>query len=174
MTVHTVAQAGWRGVKWGATTQLDNPPMRAGEYAKMGNYRHCKWESAFLQTYAINANMTESAKAAGIGRGTAYARMKNFPEFKKLVDAAEEEAIDGIEKAAMETAKQGEPSMQRWILSRRRFGKWNDPAKRIELSGPGGGAIQTDGNLNLSALSNEELADILGDDGKDEGYGGRR
>ena len=153
--------SGVRGVKWGATTQLDNPPMRAGEYAKMGNYRHCKWESAFLQTYAINANMTESAKAAGIGRGTAYARMKNFPEFKKLVDAAEEEAIDGIEKAAMETAKQGEPSMQRWILSRRRFGKWNDPAKRIELSGPGGGAIQTDGNLNLSALSNEEIQTFL-------------
>ena len=36
-----------------------------------------------------------------------------------------------------------------------------DPAKRLELSGPGGGAIHTDGKLNLGALSNEELAIFL-------------
>ena len=36
-----------------------------------------------------------------------------------------------------------------------------DAPKQVELSGPGGGPIKTDGSLNLSALSNEELQMFL-------------
>ena len=36
-----------------------------------------------------------------------------------------------------------------------------DAPKQVELSGPGGGPIKTDGSLNLSALSNEEIQAFL-------------
>ena len=127
----------------------------------MASYRAVKWEKAFLATYAINCNISESAKASGIDRQSVYKRQREHPEFVAAMKDAKDDAIDSIAKAALETARQGEPSMQKWILARQRPEEWGDPAKRLELSGPGGGAIQTDGKLNLGALSNEELTAFL-------------
>ncbi len=59
---------------------------------------------AFLATMAATCNVSESARAAGIGRSSAYEWREDDPDFAKAWDDAEQEAADLLEKTAWERA----------------------------------------------------------------------
>ena len=65
-----------------------------GRICEMASYRAVKWEKAFLATYAINANISESAKASGIDRQSVYKRQREHPEFVVAMKDAKDDAID--------------------------------------------------------------------------------
>lgn len=58
----------------------------------------------FLKVLAEQCNVSEAARAAGIGRRTAYDWREADPEFTAAWDEAEQEAVDKLEKTAWERA----------------------------------------------------------------------
>ena len=55
------------------------------------------WTGAFLEALAEGATVTTAAKAAGVGRATAYDRRKLDKEFASAWDDAVEQATDELE-----------------------------------------------------------------------------
>jgi hypothetical protein len=62
------------------------------------------WTAAFLQALAEGATITTAAKAAGVGRASAYDRRKWDKEFAAAWDSAVEEATDELEAIAWKRA----------------------------------------------------------------------
>lgn len=54
----------------------------------------------FLNEFRHTANIAEAARRAGVHRSMPYQWAKRDLEFKRLMDEAENEAVDGIEKVA--------------------------------------------------------------------------
>ena len=104
-------------------------------------------QKAFLKAYAKTGVITSAAKATGIVRSTVYLWLDEDETFKPKMDDALDAALDGVEDAAFELAKQQDGPMQRFILSRRRPQVWGE---KIELNG------QLDVNLTAAGLSAQQ------------------
>lgn len=62
---------------------------------------------AFIATLRESCNVSEAARAAGIGRSTAYEWRDDDPEFAAAWDDAEQEAADKLEREAWRRAVEG-------------------------------------------------------------------
>ena len=70
--------------------------------------------AAFLAALADTANVSASAKAADLGRSTAYDLRRDDPDFAAAWDAAMETGLDALEDEAMRRAKDG---VSRFVVS---------------------------------------------------------
>ena len=61
----------------------------------------------FLEAFALTGNVSESAKAAGVGRSTVYDARESDKAFAAAWDEAEEDAADRLERVALERAVDG-------------------------------------------------------------------
>lgn len=126
---------------------------------------------AFLATLAQSCNVSQSCRAAGIGRTLAYQWRKDDPDFAAAWDEAEEEAadrleqeawrraVDGIDKPVTfqgvitDTYKEHSDKLLEILLKAHRPEKYVERL-RSEISGPGGAPIK----LDMSNLTDEQLA----------------
>jgi len=66
-----------------------------------------KWIDAFLAALSLNANVTQSAIAAGVSRSSVYLHRDADEDFKKAWDDAIEQAVDRLEAEAWRRAFEG-------------------------------------------------------------------
>lgn len=107
----------------------------------------------FLTVLRETCNVSEAARAARIGRRTAYDWRNDDPAFAADWDEAEEEAVDALEKVARDRAIDGSDRMLEILLKAHRPEKYVERL-RSEISGPGGAPIK----LDMSSLTDEQLA----------------
>lgn len=88
----------------------------------------------FLDTLRETCNVSEAARAAGIGRRTAYDWRDADEAFAAEWDDAEDEAIDKLEKVARDRAIDGSDRMMEILLKAHRPDKYVERFKG-EVSG---------------------------------------
>lgn len=104
----------------------------------------------FLARLAETCNVSESARTAGISRSAAYAWRDEDPAFAADWEAAEEEAVDMLEKVARDRAIDGSDRMLEILLKAHRPEKYVERLRQ-EHTGKNGGPIQ------YQDLSDEEI-----------------
>ena len=82
------------------------------------------WEETFLRHLALTADVTLSARMAGIARSAVYDRREQSEPFRVAWNDAEGQALDRIERAAFDGARAGNDRLIRYTLGRRRPEKW--------------------------------------------------
>lgn len=115
--------------------------------------RTTRARETFLATLRETCNVSVAARAAKIGRSTAYDWRRDDPEFAAAWDDAEEEAVDALEMRARERALDSSDRMMEILLKAHRPDKYVDKL-RSEVSGPNGAPI----SFNVSTLTDEQLA----------------
>lgn len=75
--------------------------------ASAGSAEDTSWWPAFLESLMATCNVTESAKAARVGRVTAYDHRKRHPDFAKAWDEAKAIGADTLEDEAVRRARDG-------------------------------------------------------------------
>ena len=70
----------------------------------------------FLDTLRLSCNVSASARAAGIGRATAYQWRDADPDFAEAWKEAESEAVDSLEQVAWDRATDGQSDRMLEIL----------------------------------------------------------
>lgn len=138
------------------------------------------WKPAFIERLRETANVSRSAKDAGISRQAAYQERERSESFRKAWDDAMEEALDYLEEEARRRAYEGtvEPvvSAGRHVADVRRYsdtllifllkGRRKEVfGDRQEISGPGGGPIEVDD------ARSKLLARLIARRGTEEGGG---
>lgn len=114
----------------------------------------------FLATLALTCNVSASARAAGIGRQTAYDWREADPEFAKEWASAEEEAADLLEETAWNRATGPDKSdrMLEILLKGHRPNKFVE--KRLIGSDPEH-PLPAAVSLDASKLSTEALRELM-------------
>ena len=108
---------------------------------KKGRIRQAtEWRPSFLTVLAKSANVSLSAKKAGISRQAAYHAYDTDEEFRVQWDSALEEACDVLEKEARRRALGQSDTLLIFMLKAHRPGKYRE-------------IIRTENkNLNLNAM----------------------
>ena len=113
------------------------------------------WVTPFLDALRASGVVSRSADAAGVGRQTVYGRRSDDPEFAERWDDAINESLDAhelnVQRLAMDTDNVDPSTRLRasmYVLSRRRPEKWGDREK-VEVSGPGGSAVNVESTVHL-------------------------
>jgi len=114
--------------------------------------RTARKKAAFLAALAEGYSVTGACRKARIGRSTVYEWRDADPEFARAWEDAWEAGGDWYVDRNREMALQGNMAA---ILNGLNMHRRLAPA-RHELSGPGGGPIQVQGNI-LAGLSLEEI-----------------
>jgi|3_EtaG_2_1085321.scaffolds.fasta_scaffold00658_2 hypothetical protein len=108
----------------------------------------------FLVALAKTMNVAAAAKLIGMPYGPAalYEQRAADPEFKKRWEEVENLKLDELEalqwKAALEHRED-----RRWVLSRRRPGKWSEKHTH-------GGKVEVEHTLNIKQMSRDDLLKI--------------
>ena len=116
------------------------------------------WEGQFFETLRETGNIRSSARAAGIGRATAY-RYRAYDDFRAAWDEALDDAVDMLEAEAWRRAKDGvekpvfhggqqvgtvreySNNLLQFLLRAHRPAKYRDNA-RVEVTGADGKSIK--------------------------------
>lgn len=119
-----------------------------------------EWKPLFLEYLSETANITRSARRAGVSRQAAYKEREKSETFRSAWDDAMEQAIDALEEEARRRAYEGvdkpvyqggelvgymrqySDTLAIFLLKGRRPEVFGDRIKQ-EHSGPDGGPIQT-------------------------------
>lgn len=84
------------------------------------------WAPAFLTALRNSGNVRASAQKVGISRRLAYKVREEEPEFKKLFDDAQEDAIDLLEAMARKRAMEGDTTLLIFMLKSLRRSVYGD------------------------------------------------
>ena len=84
------------------------------------------WEARFLRVFAKTGIVLQACKAARIDRSTAYNHRRERPEFAARWKAAEDEACDELEQAALKRIKDGSDVLLIFMLKARRPEKYRE------------------------------------------------
>jgi hypothetical protein len=96
----------------------------------------------FLETYRATGNVSESAKAAGIGRRTHYDWVESDEVYAAAVEDAKADAIEALELEARKRATRPNfPSDTLLIFLLKKLDPSYRDSHKVEHTGPGGGAI---------------------------------
>lgn len=120
-------------------------PQRAVEPGQPP-WRRLKWTTAFLLKLKENANVAEACRAAGISRQIPYALQKTDPDFAERWTDAVEEAIDALEIAAMQRARDGGEILK--------FDKYGNAMVDPRVKGPNGEPVYYTERVYSDSLAN--------------------
>lgn len=90
----------------------------------------------FLELLAKSANVSRSARDAGISRQYVYDKLRNDPAFAERVAQAEEEAIEELEAVARERAIAGSDLLIMFLLKAAKPEKYRDKPALINNNAP--------------------------------------
>jgi hypothetical protein len=130
----------------------------------------------FLAALSLGGTVTAAAEKANIGRRTVYDWKESDPEFAALFEDAYQRGIAVLEEEAVRRAYHGteRPIFQKGVqvgsikefsdsllmfLLKSRDPRFRDKAT-VEMTGAGGGPIKTEGGLDLTKLSTDELRNL--------------
>jgi hypothetical protein len=141
-----------------AETEPLESPKAAGESTPLGETRKKhgggrprkasgEWGKVWLEAFRRSGNVKFACEASGVSRSCYYGWLESSPEFAASVEVARVEAIESLEIEAWRRAKHPTQPSDRLLMF---LLEANAPAKyqrrdRLEVSGPGGGPIQTAG-----------------------------
>lgn len=143
-TCNTVLKAEPTPGTRGAPATPAIPPQKPTPHARVDKVLH---QSAFLAAYGRLGNITKAAAEAEIGRSQHYEWLEDA-EYERRFLEAHKLAIQTIVDRAQELAVAGDARLMAKLLesippTMMPIG-WNfNPVHRSEVSGPGGGAIET-------------------------------
>lgn len=102
-----------------------------------------------------------AARMLGCSRTTLYAFLNRHPGLQEFLAGVDEEVKDLAEAKLIELIRDGDSSAIRFFLERK--ARDRGYAHRVESTGPNGGAIevQAEVKLDLSALSEDELQQMI-------------
>lgn len=123
--------------------KMPNPPIRT--------VRTDRAREAFISTLRETCNVSESCRAANIGRRTAYDWRNDDETFRAAWEDAEEEAADKLEQVARQRAIDGSDRMLEILLKAHRPEKFVERV-RNEHIGKNGGPIQTEDVTTASLI----------------------
>jgi hypothetical protein len=109
----------------------------------------------FLAVFRDTCNVSEAARAAGVGRRTVYDWRDADPAFAAAWDEAEEEAVDALEAAARKRAMESSDRLMEILLKAHRPAKYMDRSK-TEITGKAGADL-------IPARTDEESRNMLAD-----------
>lgn len=100
-------------------------------------------------------NVSEAARAAGVGRRTVYDWRDADLAFAAAWDEAEEEAVDALEAAARKRAMESSDRLMEILLKAHRPAKYMDRSK-TEITGKAGADL-------IPARTEDEMRNMLAD-----------
>jgi len=122
-------------------------------------YKRDGWDEKLcvIQGWARDGLTDEQiAGKMGIGVTTLYDYKKKYPEFMKALKKGKEVVDREVENSLLEQARSGNMTAIIFWLKNRKPRQWRDKQTR-EISGPEGGAIEVEQQVDLSGLSDKEL-----------------
>lgn len=117
-------------------------------------------QERFLTALGEGLSVAGAAKLAGVGRQTVYDWRKRDAAFAAAWDDAIETGTDNLEDEARRRAMSTSDTLMIFMLKARRPGKYKD-RRASELSGPGGGPIQTEWDYSRLSLDDLEALERL-------------
>jgi hypothetical protein len=94
----------------------------------------------------INCTDAEIIAMSGCGRQTYYDRLKSDENFRTVIESGREAGKQSLRRLQYESARKGNTTMQIWLG--KQLLNQTDRA-RNEVSGPGGGPIESAGRIEL-------------------------
>ena len=101
-------------------------------------------------------NQSAVALAFGVHRSQVTRFMDAHPELREVKAEAEEAILDHAESALYRAVLQGELSAVKWLLATK--GKGRGYVERQEVTGSDGGPVQVRHQVDLTELTDDELA----------------
>ena len=102
---------------------------------------------------------TIAAKLLNISRQTLYNYIERWPDLQDAFDEVDEELGDFAEGELLKLIRAGDSSAIRFYLRTKH--KHRGYTERTEVTGEGGGPVQTQQKVDLSQCSDEELAILM-------------
>lgn len=117
-------------------------------------------EEAIIEAIKGSAGIVSTvAKRLGVAWHTANGYCKSSEATKQAFKDEREKLVDLAEGVLVKSIKNGDQQNAKWVLSR--LGKNRGYVERTETTGADGGPIKTSQSIDLSALSPDELAELL-------------
>ena len=104
----------------------------------------------------FQGNQAAVARAFGVDRSRITQYMAAHPELAAVKQEAEEAILDHAESALYRAVLQGELSAVKWLLATK--GKGRGYVERQEVTGSDGGPVQVRHQVDLTELTDDELA----------------
>lgn len=114
----------------------------------------------FLIALGEGLSVAGAAKLAGVGRQTVYDWRKRDASFAAAWDDAIETGTDNLEDEARRRAMNSSDTLMIFMLKARRPDKYKE-RRASEVSGPGGGPIQTEWDYSKLSLDDLEALERL-------------
>jgi hypothetical protein len=114
----------------------------------------------FLTALGEGLSVAGAAKLAGVGRQTVYDWRKRDAAFASAWDDAIETGTDNLEDEARRRAMSSSDTLMIFMLKARRPEKYKE-RRASEVSGPGGGPIQTEWDYSKLSLDDLEVLERL-------------
>lgn len=92
-----------------------------------------QWEDRWLAVFRDTGIVRLACHAAGISRTHAYRQKENDPEFRRLWEEAEEDAVDALEAVARSRAKKGSDTLIIFLLKGLRSSKFRDTVRNEQV-----------------------------------------
>lgn len=127
--------------------------------AVVGTDGTAKKKSAIIRSFELGNSVSMACRSARLGRTTYYRWRQDDREFALACEAAIETGTDRLEDEAKRRAmgKDGSDTLLIFLLKARRPDKYKDRVSN-EHTGPRGGPILIAPAIDLSKLSDDELA----------------
>lgn len=114
----------------------------------------------FLTALGEGLSVAGAAKLAGVGRQTVYDWRKRDAAFAAAWDDAIETGTDNLEDEARRRAMSTSDTLMIFMLKARRPDKYKD-RRASEISGPGGGPIETTTDFTMLGLEDLETLERI-------------
>lgn len=126
-------------------------------------------QEKIINAIRAGAYIETAAAAAGINKTSLYAWLKKgerypgtiFSAFADAVNAALAQAEMRDVLAISKAAGEGDWRAAAWRLERKFPGRWGQTT-RTQISGPDGGPVQVNTNVDVTKLTDEQLAALAG------------
>jgi hypothetical protein len=125
-------------------------PERAQEIASLPRRRYTdKWWPQFIAALRDCGNIRAACEVVGIDRRNIYYQIEEYEDRRQEFDEAMADATDILEAAAIKRAQQYSDTLLMFLLKARRPQVYRDNYKQqVEISGPGGKAVEIKGDYN--------------------------
>lgn len=124
----------------------------------------CKYDAdkaaKIIELMAAGYTVTAAAGKLRVHRDTVYGWAETIPEFKEAFDIARQARQAYWEDEIISTKQAARVTASIFALKNANPKEWADK-KQVEASGPDGGPIETKSTIDVTTLTDEQLAALL-------------